>query len=300
MRNQDNSKMLNRKSISADEFYTQYKDIAAEMINYKQYFYDKVIYCNCDHYKKSQFYAYFKDNFHEFHLKKLICTNYSGENCLFFDEKEPSYCVIYDGIVENIQELEENGSYNSKECLKILDSADIICTNPPFSLLKDFIPTISHKKFIILGNVNCIYYSKILPMLISGVLSHGFTVYGSQIKFISPYDIDSVWADHKIIDGKNLIRPNLVTWLSNFSLNNHRPLPLTKSYSKELYQIYDNYPDIINVDSIFDIPIDYKGLIGVPINFWDRWDKNEFSITDCISPILNNKHIFKRLVIKRK
>lgn len=261
-----------------DEHYTIYEDIEKEVSNYKDSFKEKIVYCNCDAYTESNFWNFFYNNFKEYKLKKLICTYYKAEERSVYHETEDG-----ENIIE--YQLEGNGSYSSEECIKILDEADIVVTNPPFSLFKDYLPTLleHNKKVLIIGPLSANSLSRIIPYIKNNLIWHG---------------INSV---------KNFIRPDgtiknfgNIHWFTNIE-NNRRTklLELTSKYSKDKYPRYDNY-DAIEVSKVKDIPYDYNDIMGVPISFLDKHCPDQFEIIDILSPRLNGKTLFKRVMIRRR
>ena len=231
------------KKAKNDEFYTQLKDIENEISNYdSDHFKNKTIYCNCDDYRWSNFVKYFKDNFSTLGIKKLIATNYDIGDCAWKYE--------YDGENETITKLEGNGNFKSDECVEILKSADIVITNPAFSSFRSYVKQLMDygKKFLIIGNSNAITFKEIFPYLKDNQLWLG-------INYV-----------------KEFIQPNgeikkfgNICWFTNVENNKrNKPLDLYKKYNPTDYKIYDNY-DAINVDKVKDIPIDYNGVLGVPI-----------------------------------
>lgn len=276
-----------RKADSAknDEFYTQLSDIEKELKHYKEHFRNKVVFCNCDDPEESHFWKYFSENFEFLGLKKLICTHYQKE--------VPSYKLeisrdidnnwkINKGDVERIQ-LKQNGDFRSPECIKILEEADIIVTNPPFSLFREYVSQLFeyNKKFIIVGNQNAITYREFFPYIKENKvwLWNGFS--GWAAHFINKHyeDYATAW-NHK----EWMIRVSGVVWFTNIEIQRrHEELILYKTYhyNENEYPNYDNY-DAINVDMTKNIPIDYKGNIGVPITFLTKHNPEQFEILDCI------------------
>ena len=291
--------MNEAKKNKADEFYTKYEDIAREIPYYKEYLADKIIYCNCDNPLYSNFYKFFKDNFCEYRLKKLIATHIGLYE--YYSYKPKKY--TYNGRKEIIEELNTNGDFRSYECINILQTADIVITNPPFSLFQEFISLMSeyNKQYIILGNINAITYKKIFPLIKDNKLHIGYSIHSGDREFIIPdnYSLNAATCGINK-DNNKYIRVTGIRWFTNLNVtNNFQPLKLTKTYNEVDYSKYDNF-NAINVDKTTDIPIDYDGLIGVPITFIDKWNPDEFEIVLTDSFKLHGKQTYKRLIIKRK
>ena len=239
------NKGLNKaKKAKNDEFYTKYEDIAEEIKHYTQHFDNKIIYCNCDDYNKSNFFKYFHDNFHNFKLKKLITTSYNKDGKGLYS--------IYDGNTLTTGELNGNGSFDSEESLEYLKESDIVITNPPFSLFRKYMEIIfnSNKYFITLGNVNCLTYKEIFPKIKEHKVWFGYKYNGSY-NYILPN------GEECVVGGP--------VWLTNLENNKNESMDLTEQYVEGKYERYDNY-DAINVNKTKDIPFDYDGVIGVPIS----------------------------------
>lgn len=297
------NQILNKARIEKnDEFYTRYEDIENELKNYLNSFDDKIIYCNCDNPEWSQFYKYFKDNFHIFKLKKLISTFYT------LDKK--SYKIEFDGYNEIKTTLNNNGDFRSKECIEILKESDIVVTNPPFSLFRDFISLMiqEDKKFLIIGHQNNVTYKEVFNLIKQNKLWLGYGFKGSVGFFINEhYDNYAIAKDKK----DNMIRVSGVHWFTN--LNNSKRnsfLELNEVYNENNYPKYDNY-DCIEVSKTKLIPIDYNGYMGVPISYLDKHCPEQFDICGLddhrvIYPLsaksnkINGKNIYRRIIIKRK
>lgn len=264
-----NTNLIEAKKAKNDEFYTRYEDIKKEVDNYKEQLKGLTIYCPCDDYRKSQFYQYFKDNFIDFQLKAVITTCYPN-----------GLMATYNGE-EKIYKLEGDGDFRSDECSKIRDSADIIITNPPFSLMRDFIQWIGDKEFLILGNINIIAYKNVFPKIMNNTMRAGYT-------FNKTTEFDLPNGDSKKMQG--------IAWWTTLQVNVTKPLVLTKKYDPSLYPKYDNY-DAIEVSKVKDIPIDYDGVMGVPITFLDKYCPNQFEIIGiaCGNSWFNYSEILKSL-----
>lgn len=303
------------KTARKDEFYTQLTDIEKELRYYRKHFAGKTVLCNCDDPFESNFFKYFVLNFNRLGLKKLIATCYAGspianqQLSLFDLFREPSgernkpykavvtevYDKTGDGGVsmldvaalfksgENtLTELNGDGDFRSPECLALLDEADIIVTNPPFSLFREYVSTlIEHeKKFIIIGNVNAITYKEFFPLLKDNKVWIGASIHSGDRAFFVPddYPLDAAGCGIDEETGRKYIRVKGVRWYTNLDIKQrHEEMILVKKYSSELYPKYDNY-DAINVDATSDIPCDYGGIMGVPITFLDKYNPDQFEI----------------------
>ncbi|MBR6047150.1 MAG: adenine-specific methyltransferase EcoRI family protein [Bacteroidaceae bacterium] len=302
-RNLDNAKVAKK-----DEFYTQMADIERELQHYWPHFRDKVVLCNCDDPYESNFFKYFALNFNQLGLKKLICTCFDGSPVLgnellldfgdFTDDpKKMAYKVEItevkdlngDGAVDladvqyllkndknAISLLKQHGDFRSAECIELLKEADIVVTNPPFSLFREYIgQLITHeKKFVIVGHQNAITYKEIFPLIKENKVWLGYGFKGGAAHFFSPYEDIATASDHR----KDMIRVSGVNWFTNLDHNKrHEEMDLVRLYSPEDYPKYDNY-DAINVDKTQDIPCDYPGAMGVPITFLDKYNPEQFEI----------------------
>ena len=250
-----NTNLHKAKKAKCDEFYTQYADIEKELQHYN--FEDKIVYCNCDHPIQSNFVKYFCDNYHKLKLKGLIST--------FYSEEGKSFVYRFDGLKESKKGLNGNGSYDSEECLKLLEECDVVVTNPPFSLFREYVKLLMeyNKKFLVIGNHNAITYKEIFPYIKNNELWLGMN-----------------WIKDFVQPNGEIKKFGNICWFTNIPHNSHKkPLILTKTYNAEDYPKYDNY-EAINVDKVKDIPIDYDGVIGVPITFLDKYCPTQFEILD--------------------
>ena len=297
-----NEDLNNAKKGRNDEFYTLYENIEKEMIYYKKHFKDKIIYCNCDDYKTSQFYKYFKDNFTTFKLKKLIATNYEERANTLFHTNIHAIKAETTKEQEIITPLKENGDFRNQENINILKKTDIIITNPPFSLFNEFIGQIiqNKKQYIILGNMNAISYKNVFKHIKENKMWYGVTIKNGDMLFTVPNDYPLTATTTKIINNIKHVRVKGVRWYTNIDHEHPNPqLKLTTKYNEEMHQKYDDY-DAINTNKTIDIPNDYYDKIGVPISFMDKYNKNQFEIIDVKTPTLNKKQTYKRIIIKRK
>lgn len=298
----DNSNLRTAKRVKNDEFYTRYEDIELEVMKYRKQFKNKIVYLPCDDpaEKKSEFWSFFVNNFDAFGLKKLIATHY--------DENGKAYKIWIDGDTSNdgyiddgdaLQEdLIGNGDFRSPECIEILNECDIVCTNPPFSLFREFVSLlITHKKqFLIIGNQNAFTYKEVFNLIKTNKV---WTGYNMVKKFHQP-------------DGSTKEFGN-VCWFTNMPTTKRiEELILTKKYADDpsLYPKYDNY-DAIEVSRVVNIPNDYYGVMGVPITFIDKYNPNQFEIlgdsryhdgSDVANDInfINGKGLYRRILIRRK
>lgn len=275
----DNRSLIRAKETKNDEFYTQYKDIEKECQHYVEHFNNQWIYLPCDS-EQSNFYKYFVDHFKEFNLKQLTATHINLDGT-------PSYRLDYDGSEAIKIALNGNGDFRSEECTKIKDECDIVITNPPFSLFRDFInwlqgDTIQIKKFLVIGSDNAVNYQNIFPLFKENKIWLGMQ---SNMCFINT---------------NKELKHILCCWYTNLGKNIHTPINLYKHYNEEEYPKYDNY-NAINVNRTPDIPMDYDGLIGVPITFVRKHCQEQFEIVDKKNtPFINGKLIYKRLIIKKR
>ena len=312
------------KDAKKDEFYTQMDDIAKELKYYKDYFRDKVVFCNCDDPYESNFFKYFALNFNAFGLRKLIATCYDGspvsgnELLLDFgtttdDPKKVAYKVEItevpdingDGAINlaDVRYLMENdkntltvlkgdiggkygkGDFRSKECIELLKQADIVVTNPPFSLFREYLAQLDqyNKQFVIVGNTNALTYKEVFRMFQLDKIRTGYTNFNVGMFFVVP---DSYEKYHHIQDGHKIARVSTSCWFTNLPVKRHTDfLDLYKHYTPEDYPKYDNY-DAINVNTYTDIPCDYDDVMGVPVTFLDKYNPDQFEIIDI------NPHFF--------
>ena len=289
MNNKSSNKYLRRANKSKkDEFYTQLVDIEKELKHYKNQFGDKVVFCNCDDPKESNFVKYFSMNFEHLGLKKLIATHYKEAN-LF--TQEPPYKLEYTGDKndnripdpeEFITKMISTGDFRSKECLDILNQADIVVTNPPFSLFREYVAQLIKydKKFLIIGNTNALTYKEIFKLIKDNKLRTGYTNFNVGMFFIVPKD----WEKFHHIDknGNKIARVSTSCWFTNLEVEKHKQeITLYKKYNPDDYPKYDNY-DAIEVSKVTAIPMNYEGAMGVPVTFIDKYNPDQFEILDAI------------------
>ena len=297
-----------------DEFYTQLSDIEKELRYYKSHFKGKTVFCNCDDPFESDFFKYFVLNFNRLGLKKLICTCYTGSpiantQLSLFDvignteenANKPYKAVVTtvydktgDGGVDmfdvaelfksgenELTELQGDGDFRSEECIELLKESDIVVTNPPFSLFREYVAQLIeyNKCFIIIGNVNAITYKEFFPLLKDNKVWIGASIHSGDRAFFVPNDYPLTASGCGIDEnGKKFIRVKGVRWYTNLDIRQrHEEMILVKRYNPEHYPEYDNY-NAINVDKTADIPCDYSGIMGVPITFMDKYNPDQFEI----------------------
>ncbi len=319
-----NKDLHKAKRTKKDEFYTQLTDIEKEMKHYREHFRNKVVYCNCDDPRISNFFRYFSYNFERFELKKLITTCYKNQNMDLFSQNDSEQAIYleYDGDKNGnnvpdpdeigIKPLRGDGDFRSSETIELLKQADIVVTNPPFSLFREYVAQLIkyNKKFIIVGHQNALIYKEIFPLIKENKMWLGYGFNRNMAHFINPhYEDYASDADHK----EGMIRVSGVVWYTNIDISKrHEDLILFKEYTPEEYPKYDNY-DAIEVSKTNEIPKDYKGVMGVPITFMNKYNPDQFEIVGSNRGVdqdpngvygrgsyLNGKETFKRLFIRNK
>lgn len=309
------------KSAKKDEFYTQRVDIENELKYYKIHFKDKVVLCNCDDPRESEFFKYFVENFEKLGLKRLIATCYKSQDVDLFSQGdcERAICQIYEGDTNGNMTLDDNevcvrylegdGDFRSAECIEILKQADIVVTNPPFSLFREYVAQLFEydKKFLIIGNVNAITYKEFFPMIRDNKVWMGASIHSGDRKFCVPDNYPLNAAGCGIDEnGRKFIRVKGVRWWTNLDYpQRHESMPLYKKYTPDEYPKFDNY-DAINVNKTSDIPCDYDGVMGVPITFLDKYNPAQFEIIkfrkgdDDKDLTVNGKCPYFRILIRRR
>ncbi len=314
-----NNNLHKAKRAKADEFYTQLSDIENECKHYWEHFKGKTILCNCDDPRVSNFFRYFSLNFEHLGLKKLIATCYKNQDINFFSQEssEKAVYIIYEGdkngnrqVDDNeleVKELQGDGDFRSKECIELLKQADIVVTNPPFSLFREYVAQLIEyeKKFLIIGHQNAITYKEIFSLIKENKMWLGYGFKGGAGHFISKYEDVATAGDHR----EGMIRVSGVTWFTNLEHNKrHEELILYKEYNPEKfpeeYPKYDNY-DAIEVKKTAEIPMNYNGVMGVPITFLDKYNPEQFEIVkfrkgdDDKDLSINGKCPYFRILIKK-
>ena len=330
----DNTVLHKAKANKKDEFYTRREDIEREVDYYEAHFDNKVVYCNCDDPWESNFFKYFADKFNDLNLKKLIATSYSGSPIagtqLGFDDigvengrrahkieitevsEKDGVAGVNLGDVEwllrndaNVcTNLEDNGDFRSPECVALLEEADIVVTNPPFSLFREYVAQLIErdKHFLIVGHQNAITYKEIFPLIKDGKMWLGYGFKGNAAHFVSPYEDYAVAQDRR----EGMVRVSGINWFTNLDhAKRHKEIPLFRNYNSDDYLHYDNY-DAINVDKTAEIPDDWEGAMGVPITFLNKHNPDQFEIVkfrkgdDNKDLRVNGKELYFRIVIRKR
>ena len=317
-----NTNLTDAKKAKNDEFYTRIEDIEKELKYYKDFFRGKVVFCNCGDAIHHNFGKYFSMNFEHLGLKKLICTSFEmdgshGKVAIYEGDKNGNY--IPDSDEWTTYKLEGNGDFRSAECVELLKQSDVVVSNPPFSLFREYVAQLMEygKKFLIIGNMNAITYKEIFPLIKDNKIWLGVSIKSGDRKFYVP-DNYPLNASGCGIDenGKRFIRVKGVRWFTNIEdANCNLPLDLYKKYNPKDYPKYDNY-DAINVDKTSDIPMDYDGVMGVPITFLDKYCPTQFEIAGLMSGgkgenltngndgrakfYVNGKGVYARILIRIK
>lgn len=295
-----NKNLTQAKKAKNDEFFTLISDIEKELKNYKKYFEGKVVYCNCDDPEESNFWKFFELNFEEYKLKKLISTHYDAEKPTYklelFADVDGDGKITKGDIIKT--PLKQNGDFRSEESINLLKESDIVVTNPPFSLFREYVAQLMKykKKFLIIGNKNAINCKEIFPLIKDEKIWLGY---------YCPNEF-------RLPNGDTTKKVNgLCRWFTNLDIKKrHKDLILYKKYTAKDYPKYDNY-DAIEVGKVADIPKDYNGVMGVPITFLDSYNPKQFEIvgqmdnsniteTNFGYPFVNGKKKYARILIKRK
>ena len=296
MKNKSSNKNLHKASkAKKDEFYTQLVDIEKELKHYKKHFKGKVVYCNCDDPRVSNFFHYFSYNFEKLGLKKLITTCYKNQQIDLFSQNDSEKAIYLeyqgDKSKNNVPDIEEigikhlksDGDFRSEESIELLKQADIVATNPPFSLFREYVAQLIkyNKKFVIIGNLNALTYKEIFKLIKENKMWLGPSIHSGDREFGVPKDYPLTAASSRIDEnGNKYIRVKGVRWYTNLDHEErHENLILYKTYygNEDKYPKYKNY-DAINIDLTKDIPMDYDGAMGVPITFMDKYNPDQFEI----------------------
>lgn len=279
-----------------DEFYTQLKDVSKELMYYRHHFKDKVVLCNCNDSEKSAFWQYFHLNFEFLGLKKLISTTYSRDISAYKSAYKMEYTGGNDSNIEVgvITPLEGNGDFRNQECLDLFNESDIVVTNPPFSLFCEYVDVLMEyeKKFLIIGSLNAVKYSECFPFIMNNRMWLGNN---NVHEFLQPD-----WSFKKFGN---------VNWYTNLDfVKRHEKIVLWKQYNDRDYPKYETY-DAIEVSKVTDIPVDYDGIMGVPVSFMSKYNPDQFEIVGefnhgsdnkfgLAKPIVNGKELFPRIAIR--
>jgi hypothetical protein len=317
-----NATLHSARDAKNDEFYTQISDIERECGHYKQHFKDKIIFCNCDDPDTSNFWRYFHINFALLGLKRLVSTHF-----VYDDMFSPgdTYKMVYDGgndadfTVGIKTVLKENGDFRSPECIEILKEANVIVTNPPFSLFREYVAQLVEyeKQFLIIGSLSAITYKEIFRLIKDNKLWIGYGFNAGNAYFGVPKNADSKMYASGVYDAKTgLVKFRNVSWYTNMDIQKrHESMILYKKYAPEEYLKYDNY-EAINVDKIVEIPCDYNGVMGAPITFVDKYNPDQFEMIGLIAgnirgmagivstngkdgPYINGKLKYGRILIRK-
>ena len=317
-----NLNLHSARNAKKDEFYTQLSDIENELKHYRLYFKDKVVYCNCDDPRVSNFFKFFSKQFEFYGLKKLITTCYQNQQPDLFSKHDSEKAVYleYHGDQDgnsrpdpheiDVKPLEGDGDFRSAECIELLKQSDIVVTNPPFSKFREYVAQLMKydKKFLIIGHQNSITYKEIFPLIKENKIWLGMGFKGGAGHFISRYEDTATATDRK----EGMIRVSGVHWFTNLPhKKRNEELILYRKYSPEEYPHYDNY-DAIEVSKTKDIPKNWGGAMGVPISFLDKYNPEQFEILGMDSPLIkdltgkvsrfwiNGKEIYARIVIRNR
>ena len=312
------------KKAKQDEFYTQLVDIENELKHYRNHFRGKTVLCNCDDPRVSNFFHYFSYNFEQLGLKKLITTCYKNQQRDLFSQHDSERAIwleytgdhngnrVPDPEEIGINYLQGDGDFRSPECIELLKQADIVVTNPPFSLFREYVAQLieSNKKFVIVGSQNAIKYKEIFPLIQQDKMWLGSSLSFAKFKVPDYYEERSsrFWIDE---NGQKWRSFGNICWFTSMDIaKRHEELIMFKTYNPQEYPKYDTY-DAINVDKTSDIPVDYYGIMGVPITFLDKYNPEQFEIVgefnngsdselDLAKPIINGVQKYSRIAIRRR
>ena len=314
------------KSNKNDEFYTILSDIEKELKHYKKHFKNKTVLCNCDDPRVSKFFHYFSYNFEQLGLKKLITTCYKNQQMELFSthDSERAIWLEYNGDKNKnkipdpseigLHNFEKDGDFRSEECIELLKEADIVVTNPPFSLFREYVGQLEkyNKKFLIIGTWNAISYNEIFRLIQEDKIWIGVNSNRKFTGFIVPEHYKLHGTEARVDeDGNRIVSSNNNCWFTNMDITKrHEELILYEKYNKVKYPKYDNY-DAINVNAVRDIPKDYDGVMGVPITFIDKCNPDQFEIIGKMTtttidefnygyPFIDGKKKFARILIRHK
>ena len=308
-----NNLLQKAKKLKNDEFYTQIQDIERELQYYKTHFEGKIVYCNCDDPYTSNFFKYFVSNFKELKLKKVIASCFKEQTTNLFSTKEigKAFFAEYEGKKIEVPYFKEDGDFRSAECIALLKQSDIVVTNPPFSLFREYVAQLVKydKKFLIIGNINAITYKEIFKLIQENKAWLGVHLGRGISGFIVPEHYELYGTETQIDTlGNRIVSPNNCLWLTNLdNFKRHEEIVLTKRYlgNESNYPKYDNY-DGIHIDKTQNIPSDYTGYMGVPITFLHKFNPNQFEIVkfrkgDNEKDLsINGKYPYFRILVKNK
>lgn len=318
----NNRLLQTARAAQKDEFYTQLSDIERELKHYKDQFESKTVYCNCDDPRVSNFFHFFSYNFENFGLKRLIASCYKNQEMDLFSKNKSETAILldYSGDKNNnsvpdpteigIRNLKGDGDFRNQESIEFLKQADIVVTNPPFSLFREYMSQlVQHdKKFLVIGHQNAITYKEIFPLIMDNKiwLGHGFK--GNAAHFISQYEDTATASDRR----EGMIRVSGVQWFTNLDVSKrHEELILYKKYTTAEYPKYDDF-DAIEVGKTSEIPMDYDGIMGVPITFLNKYNPDQFEIVGNLGSYapdgyslaskihINGQKIYKRIAIRNR
>lgn len=303
-----NKYMTKARNSKNDEFYTVLSDIEKELRHYKKHFKEKTVFCNCDDPRISNFFHYFSYNFEQLGLKKLITTCYKSQNMDMFTEYKSEKAIYLEYVADRpqnnipdpaeigIEHLKGDGDFRSQECIELLKQSDIVVTNPPFSLFREYVKQLVqyNKKFLIIGNWNAISYKEIFPLIRDNKMWIGINSNRNFSGFIVPKHYSLHGTEARIDEnGNRIVSSNNTCWFTNLDIEKrHEDLILYKKYSAKDYPRFNNY-NAINVDKTSDIPVDYDGMMGVPITFINKHNPDQFEITDANNIRTNEQVPFK-------
>lgn len=322
-----NKNLQRAKNAKKDEFYTQLSDIEKELRHYRRHFKNKVVLCNCDDPRVSNFFEYFSKNFELLGLKKLITTCYKNQNPDWFSDNKSEQAVYleYTGDKNDnripdpgeigIKPLNGDGDFRSPECVELLRQADIVVTNPPFSLFREYVEQLAEhdKKFLIIGDQNAIIYKEVFKLIKENKIWLGFDNGGTKwFQVPMDYEIETK-SRIKIENGVKYFSKGSIVWFTNLDhTKRHEELILYRTYNPAIYTKYDNY-DAIEITKVTDVPKDYAGVMGVPVTFMCKYNPEQFEIVGSNrgvdqdpngvygrGSLIKGKETFKRIFIKSK
>ncbi len=311
----DHALLDNAKANKRDEFYTQLVDIESELKYYTKHFEGKIVYCNCDDPTISNFYRYFVSNFNKLKLKKVICACYVKPDIEY--PENHGYYYEYTGNEKMIPDpsdmhfFRQSGDFRSQESIQLLLQSDIVVTNPPFSLFREYVRQLIDydKKFLIIGNVNCLTYKEIFNLFKEDKVWLGVGFGRGISGFIVPEHYKLYGTETKVNEmGQRIISPNNCLWLTNLDVSKkHEIISLSKTYhgNESQYPFYDNY-HAININTSKDIPKDYEGIMGVPVTFLHKYNPEQFELVrfrkgnDDKDLSIDGKTPYFRVLIRRK